>query len=199
MMKFDNGTPFGDPNKHFVPPMALWLTGLGVEVVWNRSRTPQDNAKVERMQGLTAKWSEARKCDGIETLAVRLEEACRFQREEYPTRTCKGSTRIKAFPQLGRILKPFAEVEFDIDKVKQFIAKGIWERKVSSTGQVYLASKRLYLGKKHNGQNTYAQYIHESHEWVFSDKHGQIIRTFPADFNSESIQDLSAFAPPKLS
>src|SRR3954468_9301443 len=55
-IRVDNGKPFGDPQRCSVPELALWLIGLGIEVVWNRPRTPKDNAKVERMQATTSRW-----------------------------------------------------------------------------------------------------------------------------------------------
>lgn len=189
----------GDPGREFVPPMALWLTGLGIEVIWNRAGTPQDNAKVERMQGVTAKWSQARKCVGIKALRQGLEEACRFQREQYPTRVYEGVPRIKAFPKLAEAGRPYCAEQFDLEKVKQFLSRGMWERKISQTGQVYLGSQRLYLGNKHRGQNAYAQYIPESHQWAFMDRHGKIIQVYPAKFTSESIKDLTAFQAQKVS
>jgi transposase InsO family protein len=192
-IKVDNGAPLGDPNKEFVPVLALWLTGLGIKVIWNRIRTPQDNAKVERMQGLTAKWSDAKNCVGIESLEQKLAEACDFQREKYPTRVCKGVPRIKAFPDLKEIRRPYDPGLFDLEKVKQFLGKGMWERRVSQTGQVGFVNQRFYLGREHGRQLTYAQYIPETHQWNFLDEKGKSIREFPSKFTSESIQDLSAF------
>src|SRR3954468_7857520 len=55
-IRVDNGKPFGDPQRCSIPELALWLTGLGIEVIWNRPRTPKDNAKVERMQATTSRW-----------------------------------------------------------------------------------------------------------------------------------------------
>ena len=47
-IRVDNGKPFGDPQRCSIPELGLWLIGLGIEVVWNRPRTPKDNATVER-------------------------------------------------------------------------------------------------------------------------------------------------------
>ena len=37
-IKVDNGRPFGDPGSDLVPVMALWLIGLGIDVVWRAAR-----------------------------------------------------------------------------------------------------------------------------------------------------------------
>lgn len=192
-MKFDNGLPFGDPHRSFVPALALWLTGLGIKVIWNRTRTPQDNAKVERMQGVTARWSEARKCSGIGQLRHNLEKACEFQREKYPTRVLKGIPRIVAFPELKEKRRPYSPELFDIQKVKEFLGKGIWERKVSQVGQVEFANKSFYLGKANARQLTYATYLSGTHEWSFEDAHGKKMGLVSAEFTAASIKDLSAF------
>jgi transposase InsO family protein len=198
-IKVDNGVPLGDPSREFVPPIALWLTGLGIGMIWNRARTPQDNAKVERMQGVTAKWSMAKQCKGIESLRKNLHEACRFQREEYPTRVCNGSTRITAFPKLATPGRPYRKEFFDFQKVKEFLAKGMWERKTSQTGQVDFANQRFTIGRKHAGKSVYIEYLMDTHQWSFKDSHGNTLRLVPADFNSESIQDLTAFRSKKAS
>ena len=64
-IKVDNGRPFGDPQMELIPPLALWLIGLGIQVIWNRPGTPQDNAKVERSQGVMARWTEYAKSKNI--------------------------------------------------------------------------------------------------------------------------------------
>lgn len=192
-MKFDNGLPFGDPAREFVPALALWLEGLGVSVTWNRPRTPQDNAKVERMQGLTARWSQAAKCAGIEPLRQGLREACRFQREQYPTRVLGGMTRAGAFPELARVRRPYSPERFDLGRVKQFLAKGMWERKVSEVGQVDFLNQKFSLGRANKGTLAYATYLPDTHQWSFQDRKGKTMRLFPAQFTAESIIDMTAF------
>lgn len=71
-IKVDNGRPFGDPKLELIPPLALWLIGLGIKVIWNRPATPQDNAKVERSQGVMGRWTEYTKCKDTFELQDRL-------------------------------------------------------------------------------------------------------------------------------
>ena len=49
-VRLDNGRPLGDPQRKSFPTLGLWLTALGIEVIYNRPRRPTDNASVERMQ-----------------------------------------------------------------------------------------------------------------------------------------------------
>ena len=182
-----------------MPALTLWLTGLGIKVIWNRPRTPQDNAKVERMQGVTEKWSRAKTCAGMGELRQNLEQACKFQREKYPTRVCKGLPRTKAFPRLAEGGRPYFPEQFDFEKVKQFLAMGMWERKVSQNGVVEFGNRRYSVGRKMAGQFAYISYHPDTHQWNFQDKHGKMTRLVPAEFTSESIQSLTAFQPKKVS
>jgi hypothetical protein len=65
--------------------LALWLFGLGVEVIWNPPRRPQDNGVVERSQGTGKRWSEPPTCDGPAELQRRIDDLDEIQRAEYPS------------------------------------------------------------------------------------------------------------------
>ena len=45
-VRLDNGRPLGDPQRKSFPTLGLWLTALGIEVIYNRPRRPTDNASV---------------------------------------------------------------------------------------------------------------------------------------------------------
>lgn len=192
-MKFDNGSPFGEPERAFLPAMALWLIGLGIEVIWNRAATPQDNAKVERMQGVTKSWSQAATCNCIDTLRLRLDQACAFQRDHYPTRILKGRTRQQAFPGLAASGRPFDPQAFEIQLVRNFVAKGTWERKVSCNGTVELGHRRYSVGRPHRGRNVYLFYNPDTDKWmVFLDKK-LLIASPDANLNTENVKKLTPF------
>lgn len=193
MMKFDNGAPFGDPKRSFPPPLSLWLTGLGITVVWNAPRKPQQNAKVERMQGLSASWSIASKCTSLKALAANLAAACTFQREKYPTRTCQGRTRAKKYPELLEGGAKFHKDRFDFARVAELIGKGKWERKVSKNGQVEFRGMRLYVGMKHARQIVCISYDPATHQWRLNTREGAPIKRINARFSKESIQNLAPF------
>src|SRR3954454_410327 len=85
-IRVDNGKPFGDPQRCSIPELALWLTGLGIEVIWNRPRTPKDNAKVERMQATTSRWTEVEQCYSCSELQTKLDQAATIHGEQFQVR-----------------------------------------------------------------------------------------------------------------
>ncbi|MBV8318944.1 MAG: DDE-type integrase/transposase/recombinase, partial [Planctomycetaceae bacterium] len=54
-LRVDNGHPWGSQND-LPTDLALWLIGLGVNMIWNKPRCPQMNGVVERSQGVTQQW-----------------------------------------------------------------------------------------------------------------------------------------------
>ena len=59
MIKVDNGYPFAEPGQDTVPPLALWLIGLGIEMIWNRAFRPTDNAHPQ-LRGYCYSWPAVR-------------------------------------------------------------------------------------------------------------------------------------------
>src|SRR3954471_11276520 len=91
-IRVDNGKPFGDPQRCSIPELALWLTGSGIEVRWNRPRTPKDNAKLERMQATTS-----RNCTELQ---AKLDRAAIVQRERYQLRRVGPKSSKELYPEL---------------------------------------------------------------------------------------------------
>jgi hypothetical protein len=185
----DNGMPFGSPTKDMTPVLAFWLIGLGITVTWSRPRTPTDNAKVERCQGVTANWVEPEKCANLTVLGENLDHACRIQREEYPTRVFKGKTRLAAFPTLKQNPRKWANTKFNIQFVFQFLAKGKWIRKTCKRGQFWIFAKRWNLGVKYAKESIFIRFDIETTEWVVSDQHGKEAKRFSVEnhFTEENI------------
>lgn len=105
-LRVDNGRPFAVPGADVIPLLALWLIGLGVDVLWNRPRQPPDTAKLERMQGLTANWAEPQQCASLEVLQQHLDAAAELQRSRYRVRRLGGRTRSEAWSARWRTPLP---------------------------------------------------------------------------------------------
>ena len=119
-VKVDNGRPFGDPRLDLIPPLALWLIGLGIKVIWNRPRTPQDNAKVERSQGVLGTWTEFYKCkDGFD-LQLRLWREAHFHNYHFPIRRMKNRTRIQVFTKLAFTGRSWTPDDFNMQRILDF-------------------------------------------------------------------------------
>jgi len=71
-VRVDNGKPLGEPHRKSISEMALWMEGLGIQVIFNRPRRPTDNSKVERIQQTSAKWIEFKFITSVKNLLNKL-------------------------------------------------------------------------------------------------------------------------------
>jgi transposase InsO family protein len=96
-IRVDNGAPWA--NWSDLPPaLVLWWLGLGIEPVWNHPHRPQENAFVERCNGLLSAWGEPQACPDYSAWEARLRWLEHTQRERYPA--VGGRTRVEAYPAL---------------------------------------------------------------------------------------------------
>ena len=164
--------------------MALWLIGKGIDVLWNRARQPTDNAKVERMQSVTACWAEPGACATHEVLAAHLEQAAYLQRSRYRVRSLKGRTRDVAYPNLLAGGRRYDAEGFDLDRVLDFLAQGTWVRKVSKVGQIDFYGQRWQVGASYRRQRVWLRLDRETRQWLVSAEDGQTIKRFDGSFLS---------------
>lgn len=174
-VKVDNGRPFGDPLRGGLPPLALWLIGMGVDVVWNRPRTPQDNAKVERCQSTLATWTEFENvADGTE-LTKKLKEQAQFYNYDFRDRRQGNQTRIERFPDLVHSGRCYEQATFDSQRVADFIGKGSWQRTVSKVGQISMPGGRFSIGQRYAGQLVTVKFCPQTHSLEIFNSAGQIL------------------------
>lgn len=186
-IKVDNGRPFGDPQMQAIPVLALWLIALDIGVIWNRPRMPQDNAKVERSQGVLANWTEWRKCKNAWHLQARLwEEAC-FHNLHYPVQRLKGQTRLQAFPQLLQSPRPYQPADFDPQRALDLIAQGAWKRQVSKVGQINMWNQVLQVGAAYRYQTVSIKLDPAANQWNIFDANGVLIKAFAAGITAQKL------------
>lgn len=181
MVKVDHGRPLGDPTRLIIPPLALWMIGMGIKVIYIRPATPTDNSKVERMQGVTANWAEPNKCRSVTHLQQQLDLAIDIQRNHYPSKSCGKISRIKAFPKLiegGRVLQTD---QFNLKSIYQVLQDKVWTRKVSKVGQINLFGSPKSVGTKFKQQQVNIQLDLKTESFCVSDHNKQMIKTFPAN------------------
>lgn len=153
-MRVDNGAPFGDPTGMITPSLSLWLMAIDIDMIWNKPRCPQQNARVEKMQDTTARWAEILKAGNLSALQQKLDAALRLQRESYPVERLQGKTRLAAFPSLETSRRPYAAADFQVQRVYAFLSPKLYTRKVAANGE---------LG--HYGQVYYVAYALRQ-QWV---------------------------------
>jgi hypothetical protein len=191
-IKVDNGKPFGDPQGGSVPELALWLIGLGIEVVWSRPHTPRDNASVERMQRTTAQWSEPARCCTPAQLQKRLDAAALIQREKYTLRRQGGKSRRQIYPSLRSNPRIYQSRGFDIEKVYEYLKKKVFTRKVSKNGYFSFYAQSVYVGTAFKNQSLNLRLDPQKMHWKIVDDTNQAIGTFQADnFCEKRIRQLN--------
>lgn len=179
-VKVDHGRPLGDPTRMIIPPLALWLIGIDVGVIYIRPATPTDNAKVERMQGVTSNWAEPAKCRSIEHLQQALDLATEIQRNHYPSRSCGRIARRKAFPKLIQKARLYDPKAFDFTRIYQALEDKSWTRKVSKVGQINLFGIMKSVGAQFKQQQVLIQIDLQNESFLVTDKQQQLIKEFPA-------------------
>lgn len=191
-MRVDNGHPWGSAND-LPTALALWLIGLGIDLIWNPPHQPWCNPKVERCNGVTQQWVEPHACADRTTLEQQLDWAARTQRQEYPS--IKGRPRLEAYPQLLHSERPYRIEDepllWDLSRVDAFLAQGVWYRRADRYGLISLYNRNKCLGKSYHGQEVVVRFDRESRHWVVSDLQGEVIARFlAAELSRERILKL---------
>jgi len=191
-LRVDNGYPWGSGGE-FPPEMALWLIGLGIDMVWIPPACPQQNGVVERAQGTGQNWAEPETCAGPEELQARCDALDQRQRERYPYR---GRSRLEVYPELKhtqRRYRPRREAaEWDVTRVWSVVANELVARRVDRSGSISLYHRTRYVGKPHVGTIVYVSLDPAGPTWVIADAKGNELRTHRADeLNAERIRSLS--------
>ena len=179
--RVDNGTPWGSAGD-WPTDLALWLIGLGVGMIWNPPRRPQDNGVVERSQGTGKRWGEPHTCRNPQELQQRLDNMDRIQRELYPS--IQGHSRSQAFPQLQHSTRTYSKAwerrTWNLELVLAHLADYGVSRRVDRKGQVSVYNRNHYIGRQYSGQDVYVVLDPVDREWVFSTREGVQLRHKPA-------------------
>jgi hypothetical protein len=148
-LRVDNGFPWGSAGD-LPPDLALWLLGLGVQVVWNRPRRCQENGIVERDHGVLKAWAEPARCPTAVVLADRLTWAATMQREHYPRRG--GASRGALHPALANGGQPYdpghEDVQWHPERVWAVLATVVVVRRVDKVGRVSLYNHAYGAGRR---------------------------------------------------
>jgi hypothetical protein len=175
--RVDNGVPWGSPGD-LPTDLALWLIGLGVEMIWNPPRRPQHNGVVEKSQETAKRWAEPQTCGSAAELQRRLAAMDTIQRQEYPS--VKGRSRWDAYPELahsGRsYTRAWERTHWSWEAVANHLAGYAVPRRVSKTGTVSLYNRNHYVGIIHAGKQVNIMFDPEVGEWIIADAKGQQLR-----------------------
>lgn len=177
-IKIDNGYPFVNPNYMNVPSKAkLWWIGLGIEVIQNTPRRPQENGAVECLQGICSRWVNPSTIPNIEQLQVALDEMSDFQRMHYQIPDKNYKTRVQLHPDLMRNPRLYDPTQFDIGLVYQYLSKQVWKRRIKKNGSVHFFGQPIYLGTRFGEQDTFISFDPFKKQWIFRDKKGLFLKS----------------------
>jgi hypothetical protein len=160
----------------------LWLLGLGLELIWNPPRRPQDNGVVERSQGTGKRWAEPSRCRDAHELQRRIDEMDRIQRERYPGPD--GRSRMEAFPALAHSGRPYAPEREDtlwgLGPVLEHLGRYTVTRMVDSGGTISLYNRNRHVGAGLRGRRVYVSLDPGATQWVVASKDGTCHHRLPA-------------------
>lgn len=176
-IRVDNGSPWGSKGD-FPTELALWLIGLGIEMIWNTPSRPQENGVVERSQGTGNRWCEPWTCEAVAELQSRLERMDQLHREVYPYR--ERLSRLAYYPGLahsGRLYSAESEADlWDWSHVTTHLSGYVGVRRVNKNGWVSIYNHGYYVGTVFRGQDLHVTFDPETNEWVFSEASGRALR-----------------------
>jgi transposase InsO family protein len=176
----------GSPSADFPSRFTLWLVGLGIEHLTSRTHCPTDQAQVERQHRTLADmgWKD----QAVTTLAALQHslEACRQRyNHAYPVQAghCQGQAPLVAQPHAqhsGRVYHSQLEsVLFDMERVKVFLARSVWQRQVSAAGNVGVGDQLYSLGRGWAHQAVSVRYQPRTHTFRFENAAGVLIKDLP--------------------
>jgi hypothetical protein len=172
-VRVDNGYPWGSWGD-LPTPWALWLLGLGIGVIWNPPRRPQDNGVVERSQGLAWNWAEPDQCHDATELQRRLDEADQIQRESYPYGSFQS--RLEAYPGLRHSGHPYTakweRENWSWESVLTYMGGVMVPRRVDRCGKIGLYHDKLYVGLVNRGKDVVVHFDAGTAQWVISEPGG---------------------------
>lgn len=177
-IKIDNGVPLVFPHESDLPTLTvLWWVGLGIEVIKNKPRCPQQNGTVEGLQGVCFRWADPANCATAEQLQQSINEAIRIQRRVYLLPKKKHQTRQQLYPQLNTNPRKFSVSAFDFNRVKNYLAAVAWERRIRKNGSIKFYATEIYVAQSLAGRRAFITFDPEQDQWVIRDDKGALLKT----------------------
>lgn len=177
-IKIDNGHPFVTPGYRDVPTKSkLWWIGLGIKVIQNQLRCPQQNGAVECLQGIMKNWSNPKKQNSVDDLQRRLDEESDFQRNHYQIPAKGNKTRIELHPTLRSNPRKYHPDKFDINRIYEFLSEQVWERSINSGGKVNMMGIEIYVGYKLKKQPITVSFDPFEKQWLIREENGMLLKT----------------------
>lgn len=177
-IKVDNGHPFVNTRGRESPTRTiLWWVGLGVRVIQNTPRCPQENGIVECLQGTMKRWSNPKGQEDAKALQERLDLESDFQRNYYRIPSRNYKTRIELYPELETNRRTYKPTNFKIELVDNYLAKKVFHRSIKRGGNVQFLGEYEYIGSKYQGVNVTITFDKNERLWYIRKEDGALLKT----------------------
>ena len=177
-IKIDNGHPFVTPGYRDIPTKSkMWWIGLGIKVIQNNLRSPQQNGAVECLQGIMKNWSNPKGQQSLQDLQYRLDEESDFQRNHYQIPAKGNKTRIELYPSLESNPRKYDPLKFDINLVYDFLSEQVWKRDINSGGRVSIMGIEIYISYKLKKLPVTITFDPFEKQWLIRKKNGILLKT----------------------
>ena len=132
--------------------LHLWLIALGVEVRFIQQKPPAEHSVIERAHQTMNQQAVAGQTFADDSaLQQSLSDRLDFLNCRFPSRSLGGQPPLVACPEAQHSGRPYRleweEDMLDMQRVYDYLAKGRWFRRTSSSGQFSLGSHRYNVGK----------------------------------------------------
>jgi hypothetical protein len=186
-IRVDNGYPWistGD----LPTELGLWLLGLGIDLVANRARRPQDNGVVESAQRTGKRWADPPQCGSAAELQRQLDAMDRHQRDGFPDAAHSRSRLFPALAHSGRIYRRAAEASlWQQERLYAKLAAYAVVRQVNARGLISVYGRNYAVARKYAGESVYVRLDAASGDWLFELADGPVIGRYPAELTREAI------------
>lgn len=192
-IKIDNGHPFVTPNHRDIPTKSkLWWIGLGIEVIQNQLRQPQQNGIVECLQGIMKNWSNTKAQKSIRGLQKRLDLESDFQRNHYRIPAKGNKTRIELHSSLEQNPRKYDPRKFDMNRVYDYLTEQVWERTLNNNGSTHIFGQTIYISYKLKKQPVTVTFDPIDKQWLIRSQNGTILKTSTKGVpNEKQIKDFT--------
>lgn len=175
----------GHPADLYPSSFQQWLVGLGIQFERTRPGRPQDQGRVERGHRTLSDFTYSE--EDRQDLA-HFQEALTRNRYLYNTRFpsrakgCQGQPPLLAHPEALIPVRPYRPEDewtlFSLDRVAQLLAQHPLKRKVNATGQISLARRLYYIGRRYAGQYVELRFNTSLRQWCVWSEQGEAVTCF---------------------
>lgn len=173
----------GSPATDFPTLFTLWLVGLGITHILSRERRPTDQAQVERNHRTVGDMVfKDEHFDTLPELQATLEDRRQRYNYELPVvaADCKGQPPLVVHPSAAHSGRPFhPSLEwtlFNMERVEQYLARDVWTRQVSASGNVAIGDHLYYVGRDHLKEMVSVRFLPEGRTFRFQLMDGTVIK-----------------------